>query len=76
MARKNVNFSVLAELKFNKDSSVDTLVNILRLEDTLAERLGLNESQTHVDQLMVPIHHSPDQTVIGATALSLALLLQ
>ncbi|GJR19154.1 hypothetical protein Tco_0967681 [Tanacetum coccineum] len=69
----NVNFSVLAELKFNKDSSVDTLVNILRLEDTLAERLGLNESQPHVDQLMVPIHHSPDQTVIGATALSLAL---
>ncbi|GKD83880.1 hypothetical protein Tco_1350719 [Tanacetum coccineum] len=70
---QNVNFSVLAELKFNKDSSVDTLMNILRLEDTLAERLGLNESQPHVDQLMVPIHHSPDQTVIGATALSLAL---
>ncbi|GKC09333.1 hypothetical protein Tco_1000943 [Tanacetum coccineum] len=50
---QNVNFSVLAELKFNKDLSVDTLMNIFRLEDTLAERL--------------------DQTVIGATALSLAL---
>ncbi|GKA78269.1 hypothetical protein Tco_0784806 [Tanacetum coccineum] len=25
------------------------------------------------DQLMVPIHHSPDQTVVSATALSLAL---
>ncbi|GJX06996.1 hypothetical protein Tco_0194928 [Tanacetum coccineum] len=50
---QNVNFFVLAEYKFNKDSSVDTLMNILRLEDTLAERM--------------------DQTVIGATALSLAL---
>ncbi|GJV62621.1 hypothetical protein Tco_1473449 [Tanacetum coccineum] len=37
---QNVNFSVLAELKFNKDLSVDTLMNILRLEDTLAERLA------------------------------------
>ncbi|GKA40192.1 hypothetical protein Tco_0732785 [Tanacetum coccineum] len=70
---QNVNFYVLVELKFNKDLSVDTLMNILRLEDTLAERLGLNESQPHVDQLMIPIHHSPDQTIIGATALSLAL---
>ncbi|GJU41235.1 hypothetical protein Tco_1194192 [Tanacetum coccineum] len=70
---QSVNFSLLAELKLNKDSSVETLMNILRLEDTLAARLGLNESQPHVDQLMVPIHHSPDQTVIGATALSLSL---
>ncbi|GKB21816.1 hypothetical protein Tco_0855739, partial [Tanacetum coccineum] len=68
----NVNF-LLAELKSNKDASVETLMNILYLEEVLAERLGSNESQPHVDQLMVPIHHSPDQTVIGATAISLAL---
>ncbi|GJS84395.1 hypothetical protein Tco_0750936 [Tanacetum coccineum] len=48
-------------------------MNLLRLEDTLAERLGLTESQPHVNQLMVPIHHSPDQRVIGASALSLSL---
>ncbi|GKC95687.1 hypothetical protein Tco_1161129 [Tanacetum coccineum] len=70
---QNVNYSLLAGLKLNKNSSVETLMNILRLEETLAERLGFNESQPHVDQLMVPIHHSLDQTVIGATALSLAL---
>ncbi|GJT53664.1 hypothetical protein Tco_0988718 [Tanacetum coccineum] len=70
---KSVNFSLLAELKLNKDSGVETLMNMLCLEENLAERLGLNESQPHVDQLMVPIHHSPDQTVIGGTALSLAL---
>ncbi|GJT76639.1 hypothetical protein Tco_1043364 [Tanacetum coccineum] len=48
-------------------------MNLLRLEDTLAERLGLTELQPNVNQLMVPIHHSPDQRVIGATALSLSL---
>ncbi|GJX90910.1 hypothetical protein Tco_0344236 [Tanacetum coccineum] len=40
---QNVNFSLLADLRSNKDASVDTLMNILRLEETLAERLGLNQ---------------------------------
>nr|GFC53314.1 hypothetical protein [Tanacetum cinerariifolium] len=33
----------------------------------------LTKSQPHVDQLMVPIHHSPNQCVVGASALSLSL---
>ncbi|GJV84458.1 hypothetical protein Tco_1524356 [Tanacetum coccineum] len=70
---QSVNFSLITELKSNKDASIDTIMNLLRLEDSLAERLGLTESQPHVDQLMVPIHHSPDQRVIGASALSLSL---
>nr|GFD25005.1 cold-regulated 47 [Tanacetum cinerariifolium] len=45
----NVNFSLFDELKSNKDVSVETLMIILRLEKFLAERLGLNESQPHVD---------------------------
>nr|GFB12775.1 hypothetical protein [Tanacetum cinerariifolium] len=57
----------------NKDASVETIMNLLRLEDALAEKLGLVESQPHVDQMMVPIHHSLDQRVIGATVLSLSL---
>ncbi|GJS71471.1 hypothetical protein Tco_0704312 [Tanacetum coccineum] len=61
------------ELRANKDVSIDTIMNLLHLEDTLAERLGLTESQPHVNQLMVPIHHSSDQRVIGAYALSLSL---
>nr|GEW60055.1 hypothetical protein [Tanacetum cinerariifolium] len=61
------------ELKSNKDASIDTIMNLLRLEDSLANKLGLTESQPHVDQLMVPIHHSPDQRVVGAFALSLSL---
>ncbi|GJS06645.1 hypothetical protein Tco_0363441 [Tanacetum coccineum] len=49
------------------------LMNILRLEEPVAERLGLQESQPHEDQLMVPIHHSTNQTVVGATSLSFSL---
>nr|GEW05336.1 hypothetical protein [Tanacetum cinerariifolium] len=70
---QSINFSLLAELRSNKDANVDTLMNILRLEETLAKRLGLTESQPHVDQLMVPIHHSPDKVVVGATSLSFTL---
>ncbi|GKB76978.1 hypothetical protein Tco_0943873 [Tanacetum coccineum] len=70
---QDVNFSLLAELKSNKDASTETLMNILRLDEPLAERLGLDESQPHVDQLLVPIHHSPNQTVIGATSLLFSL---
>nr|GEW75130.1 hypothetical protein [Tanacetum cinerariifolium] len=49
---QSVNFSLIAELKSNKDASVDTIMNLLRLDDVLAERLGLTESQPHVNQLM------------------------
>ncbi|GKE89087.1 hypothetical protein Tco_1566562 [Tanacetum coccineum] len=70
---QSVNFSLISELKSNKDASIDTIMNLLRLEDSLAERLNLTESQPHVDQLMVPIYHSPDQTVVGATSLPFSL---
>nr|GEX95706.1 hypothetical protein [Tanacetum cinerariifolium]GEY59451.1 hypothetical protein [Tanacetum cinerariifolium] len=70
---QNVNFSLIAELRSNKDASVDTIMNLLRLDDALAERLGLTESQPHANQLMVPIHYSLDQRVVGASALSLSL---
>ncbi|GKE98359.1 hypothetical protein Tco_0021710, partial [Tanacetum coccineum] len=70
---QNVNFSLVAELQSNKDASVETVLDLLRLDEALAERLGLNDSQPHVDQVMVPVHHSSDQTVIGARSLSLSL---
>nr|GEX95387.1 hypothetical protein [Tanacetum cinerariifolium] len=70
---QNINFSLLAELRSSKDASVDTIMTILRLEDNLAKRLGLTDSQPCVDQLMVPVHHSPDRVFVGATSLSFAL---
>nr|GEX00035.1 transposase (putative), gypsy type [Tanacetum cinerariifolium] len=69
---QNVNFSLIAELKSNKDASVDTIMNLLCFYDVLVERLGLTKSQPHVNQLMVPIHHSQDQRVVGASTLSLS----
>ncbi|GJT47909.1 hypothetical protein Tco_0974066 [Tanacetum coccineum] len=35
---QSVNFSLITDLKSNKDASVDTIMNLLRLEDNLAER--------------------------------------
>ncbi|GJY35644.1 hypothetical protein Tco_1026044 [Tanacetum coccineum] len=70
---QSVNFSLLAELKSNKDASTETIMNLLWLEDRLTDRLGLTVSQPYFDQLIVPIHHSPDHRVIGASALSLSL---
>nr|GEY74005.1 cold-regulated 47 [Tanacetum cinerariifolium] len=55
------------------EANIDTLMNILRLEDTLAERLGCIGSQPHVDPLMFPVHHHPDKVVVGATSLSFSL---
>ncbi|GJX80143.1 hypothetical protein Tco_0328292 [Tanacetum coccineum] len=70
---QSVNFSLLAKLKSNKDASVETVMDILRFEGPLDEKIGLNELQPNVDQLMVPIHRSSDKVILGATALTLAL---
>nr|GEW69165.1 hypothetical protein [Tanacetum cinerariifolium] len=70
---QSVNFPLIAKLKVNKDASIEMIMNLLLLEDALAEKLGLVELQPHVDQLMVPIHHAPDQRVVSASALSLSL---
>ncbi|GKE12377.1 hypothetical protein Tco_1415928, partial [Tanacetum coccineum] len=70
---QNVNFPLLRELKSSKDASIKAVMNILRLEESLTDKLGLEELQPNVDQLMVPIYHSSVKVVIGATALSLAL---
>ncbi|GKF23538.1 hypothetical protein Tco_0075860, partial [Tanacetum coccineum] len=61
------------ELRSSKDASIEAMMNILCLEEPLAYKLGLNELQPYVNQLMVPVHHSSDKVIIGATALSLAL---
>ncbi|GJR32232.1 hypothetical protein Tco_1108464 [Tanacetum coccineum] len=68
------NFSLIIEFNIHKNVSWILLWNLITFgRISLHNRLGLIESQPHVDQLMVPIHHSPDQRVIGASALSLSL---
>ncbi|GJS77512.1 hypothetical protein Tco_0727393 [Tanacetum coccineum] len=70
---RNVDFPLLAELSSHKDASVEDVMNVLRLEAPLADAAGLTDLQPDVDQLMVPIHRSPNQVVLGATSLSFAL---
>nr|GEU97249.1 hypothetical protein [Tanacetum cinerariifolium] len=36
---QSVNFFLITELKSNKDASIDTIMNLLRLQDSLAEKL-------------------------------------
>ncbi|GJT35390.1 hypothetical protein Tco_0925809 [Tanacetum coccineum] len=56
---------------YNPSVEVDHISDLQQLQNPLADKLRLNELQPHIDQLMVPIHHSPDKVVISATALSL-----
>ncbi|GJZ74733.1 hypothetical protein Tco_0639198 [Tanacetum coccineum] len=42
-------------------------------EGPLADSLRMNDLQPNVDQLMLPIHRSEDQVVLGETSLSFAL---
>ncbi|GKE93606.1 hypothetical protein Tco_1574701 [Tanacetum coccineum] len=48
-------------------------MDLLRLDNTVAETLGLTDLQPDVNQLMVPVHHKQDRVVIGSQALSVAL---
>ncbi|GJV89393.1 hypothetical protein Tco_1533331, partial [Tanacetum coccineum] len=70
---RSLDFSLLAELKSHKDASVETIMNLLRLESPLVDAPGMSDLQPDVDQLMVPIHWSEDQAVLGSTSLLFAL---
>ncbi|GJZ28546.1 hypothetical protein Tco_0573193 [Tanacetum coccineum] len=48
-------------------------MNLLRLESPLVDAPGMSDLQPDVDQLMVPIHRSEDQAVLGSTSLLFAL---
>ncbi|GJY73796.1 hypothetical protein Tco_0478227 [Tanacetum coccineum] len=58
----------------HKNASVEDIMNLLRLEGPLADALGMSDSQPNVDQLMLLVHWSEDQVVLGETSLSFALL--
>ncbi|GJS68637.1 hypothetical protein Tco_0683202 [Tanacetum coccineum] len=70
---RSVDFALLAELKSHKDASVETIMNLLRLESPLVDAPRMSDLQPDEDQLMVPIHRSEDQAVLGSTSLSFAL---
>ncbi|GKD74586.1 hypothetical protein Tco_1332868, partial [Tanacetum coccineum] len=70
---RDVDFPLLAELKSHKDTSIEDFMNLLHLESPIADVLGMSDLQPDIEQLMLPIHRSPDQVVLGETSLSFAL---
>ncbi|GJY64624.1 hypothetical protein Tco_0466084 [Tanacetum coccineum] len=70
---REVDYPLLAELKSHKDASVEDIMNLLRLEGPLANAPGMSDLQSDIDHLMLPIHRSKDQVVLGETSLSFAL---
>ncbi|GJR91804.1 hypothetical protein Tco_0215815 [Tanacetum coccineum] len=68
-----LDFPLLRELSANKDASTWDVMDLLRLDDAMAEVLGMTDLQPDVGQLMVPVHHKQDKVVIESQALSVAL---
>nr|GEV58323.1 hypothetical protein [Tanacetum cinerariifolium] len=67
---QNVNFSLITELKSNKDASVDTIMNLLRLDDTHAERKIRENIASHVSALrgvFVPLSEPLSVTALEGT---------
>ncbi|GJU14994.1 hypothetical protein Tco_1142960 [Tanacetum coccineum] len=61
------------KLSNKKDASTWDVKDLLRLDNAVAEALGMTDLQPDVNQLMVPVHHKQDRVVIGSQALSVAL---
>ncbi|GKB68781.1 hypothetical protein Tco_0930193, partial [Tanacetum coccineum] len=70
---RDLNFPLLQELSHKKDASTWDIMDLLRLDDAVAETLGMTDLQPDVSQLMVPVHHKQDRVIIGSQALSIAL---
>ncbi|GJS10875.1 hypothetical protein Tco_0367671 [Tanacetum coccineum] len=68
-----LDFPLLQELSNKKDASTWDVMDLLRLDDAVAEALGMTDLQPDVSQLMVPIHHKQDRVIIGSQALSVSL---
>nr|GEU81221.1 hypothetical protein [Tanacetum cinerariifolium] len=49
------------------------IMNLLELEGPLADALGMSDLQPHADQLMLYVHRSKNQAVLGETSLSFYL---
>ncbi|GJX92471.1 hypothetical protein Tco_0345797 [Tanacetum coccineum] len=70
---RGLDFSLLQELFAKKDASTWDVMDLLRLDDAVAEVLGMTDLQPDAGQLMVPVHHKQDKVVIGSQALFVAL---
>nr|GEX47747.1 hypothetical protein [Tanacetum cinerariifolium] len=58
---REVDLSLLAELKSYKGASTKDIMNVLCLEGALVDAPRMNDLQPDIEQLKVPIHRSEDQ---------------
>ncbi|GKF71195.1 hypothetical protein Tco_0207309, partial [Tanacetum coccineum] len=70
---RGLNFSLLQELSNKKDASTWDVMDLLRLDNSVAEALGMTDLQPDVNQLMVSVHHKHDRVIIRSQALTVAL---
>ncbi|GKE45788.1 hypothetical protein Tco_1473072 [Tanacetum coccineum] len=61
-----LDFSLLRDLSAKKDASTWDVMDLLRLDDAIAEVLGMTDLQPDVGQLMVLMHHKQDKVMIGS----------
>nr|GEZ85497.1 hypothetical protein [Tanacetum cinerariifolium] len=64
---QNINFSLLAELRSSKDVSVDTIMNILCLEDNLVERENIASQRPALRDVFIPISEPFSAEVLTGT---------
>ncbi|GJW74774.1 hypothetical protein Tco_0134144, partial [Tanacetum coccineum] len=73
-ALEDARFPLVDLLKSKKDTGMDEVLDCFLLDGPLA---GLPEAaylQPCIEQLSVPIHHAGDETAVGETSLSFALM--
>ncbi|GKC46594.1 hypothetical protein Tco_1064316, partial [Tanacetum coccineum] len=70
---RGLDFLLLRELSAKKDGSTWDVMDLLRLDDAIAEVLGMTDLQPEVGQLMVLVHHKQNKIMIRSQALSVAL---
>ncbi|GJU13963.1 hypothetical protein Tco_1136359 [Tanacetum coccineum] len=73
-ALEDVDFPLVNLLKSKKDAGIDKVLNCFLLDGPTADISEAVHLQPCLEQLMIPIHHAGDKTIVGETSLSFALM--
>ncbi|GKD68993.1 hypothetical protein Tco_1323083 [Tanacetum coccineum] len=73
-ALKDVDFPLVNLLKSKKDAGMDKVLDCFLLDEPLAGLPKAAYLQPCIEQLSIPIHHAGDNTAVGETSLSFALM--
>ncbi|GJZ00987.1 hypothetical protein Tco_0518948 [Tanacetum coccineum] len=73
-ALEDVDFPLVNLLKSKKDARMDEVLDCFLLDGPAADLQEAVHLQPCLEQLMVPIHHAGDKTIVGETSLSFVLM--